>query len=56
MCPACLASIGTVAAAVAASAGAATAFVAAKIRPKKPEATTPSNGDTHAATENRIQG
>lgn len=55
MCPACLASIGMLAAAAAASAGAATALVAAKIRPRKPEATTQSSGDDHATTEDRIQ-
>jgi hypothetical protein len=56
MCPVCLASIGMLVAAAAASAGAATALVAAKIRPKKPDLTNQSNGDNHATTEDRIQG
>jgi hypothetical protein len=56
MCPACLASIGMLVAAAASSAGAATALVAAKIRSKKPDVTTQPNGDSHAATEDRIQG
>lgn len=54
MCPACLASIGMLVAAGVASAGAATALVAAKIRSKKPD--SQSRGDTDESTENRIQG
>jgi hypothetical protein len=56
MCPACLASLGTLVAAAAASAGAATALAAAKIRIKKSDVTPRPSGESHAATENRIQG
>ena len=56
MCPACLASLGMIAAAAVASASAATALVAAKIRSKKPEASNQTHGENHVATEDRIQG
>ncbi len=56
MCPACLASLGMMAAAALASASAVTALVATKIRPKKPEASTQTHGENQVATEDRIQG
>ncbi len=54
MCPACLASLGMLVAAGVASAGAATALVAARIRNKKTD--DQFRGDTDATAENRIQG
>lgn len=52
MCPACLASLGMLVAAVA-SAGGLTAVVAAKVRSKKAEAQPQSKGEDHG-TEDRI--
>jgi hypothetical protein len=60
MCPVCLAASGVyVAGAV--SAGAVTTFLATKLLRKRPEPTasttsTETEGDDHAATDDRIEG
>jgi hypothetical protein len=60
MCPACLAAMGLyVAAGV--SAGAGTTFLASKLLRKRPEsnasdASTETQGDDHARTDDRIEG
>ncbi len=59
MCPLCLAAIGAYVAG-GASAGAVTTFLAIKLLPKRPEptastASTETEGDEHAATDDRIE-